>query len=86
MTYDEFVVEMKELGMMSLLPDYFNKIDDEAIYTPKEIAEYINYSPAAVRIWCKNKQIPSEGISHYKLKGIDVKRFLFSVIDPPSLE
>lgn len=82
MTYDQFIEKNKDLGIldMGFLPSYFELIDDETKLTPKDISEITGVHLETVRRWCRDGRIPTQGVSHYKILGIDVKRFLFQKV------
>jgi hypothetical protein len=79
MNYDQFVKKAEEMGtgLINLLPTYYKKFDDETMYPPTEIAEKIISSAETVRRWIRNEEIPYEGVTHYYINGLEVKRFLF---------
>jgi Helix-turn-helix domain len=81
MKYDLAIKVLTNLGMTDVLPDYFKLIDDYTIYPVSEMAEIINMHPESVRRWCRNGQIKAEGVSHYKIQGIEMKRFLYQKIN-----
>lgn len=80
MLYDEFIKAVSERGVDSGLPSYFELIDDDAIYPPGELAELVGVSPETIRSYCRQNKIKTMGISHYKIPGIEAKRFLFKKV------
>ncbi|NLP50239.1 helix-turn-helix domain-containing protein [Bacillus sp. RO1] len=80
MDYDQFVEKSKTLGtgLIDLLPTYFKKFDDETEYPVSEVAEHLSVSEETVRRWCRNGELISEGITHYRINGLVLKRYLFN--------
>ncbi|USK31017.1 helix-turn-helix domain-containing protein [Bacillus sp. CMF21] len=65
------------ISLNGVLPTYFELIDDESLYTPNELGDLIGVSPETIRNYCRTSKINYQGIGHYKILGIDMKRFLF---------
>jgi hypothetical protein len=78
--YDEFIKEVISQGVDAGLPTYFEIIDNDAMYPPAELAELVGVSAETIRGYCRQNKIKSVGISHYKIPGIEAKRFLFKKI------
>jgi len=79
-SYDQFCERAREFGLFGLLPDYFDLIDDEGIYPTSELAEIVGMHRDSIARLCSQGKIRSEGISHYKIKGIEAKRYFFTKI------
>ena len=74
MTYKDYI---KMAGSERFLPEYYRVIADERVLTPEEISSAIGVHTETVRRWCRDGKIHSESFGHYKIKGIELKRFLF---------
>lgn len=75
--YDEFKEQAEQLGWADALPDVFHKIPDFGVFSPKELAPFVNKSEATVRRWIRDGKIDILDAGHYQIKGIDFKRFLY---------
>ncbi|WHY65376.1 helix-turn-helix domain-containing protein [Neobacillus sp. SuZ13] len=80
MTYDDYKNDPLNTGDSSrILPTYFPKIDNQAVYSPKEIADIIGVHEETIRRWCRKGELRHEGLKHYKIRGIEIKRKIFSI-------
>lgn len=71
---------LKEMGIQ--IPDYYFFIDDDALYTPKDIAELFNRHPKVVRDWFtvglkKQGILPSIDPIRHKVTGIEFKKWMY---------
>ncbi|SFE91575.1 hypothetical protein SAMN05428981_11043 [Bacillus sp. OV194] len=80
MLYDEFIKAASKAGVDTGLPSYFQSIDDEALYPPAELADHVGVSAETIRGYCRQNELKSIGITHYRIPGIEAKRFMFKKI------
>lgn len=80
MTYDEYIRNPLNTGDTNrLLPTYFSLIDDETVFTPKEVAEIVGTHEETIRRWCRQGKMKHVGLKHYKIRGIEIKRAIFPI-------
>ena len=77
MTYEGYIKEAKKTGSEYELPSYYRFIMDDQVLTPEEISSAIGVHTETVRRWCRDGKIRSESFGHYRIKGIELKKFLF---------
>lgn len=77
MTYESFIQNNKKLGSEHELPSYYEFIMDEQVLTPEEISSAIGVHKETVRRWCREGKVRSESFGHYRIRGIELKKFLF---------
>ncbi|OKL36686.1 helix-turn-helix domain-containing protein [Domibacillus mangrovi] len=79
MKYQQFLQLMGDLGLppYEYLPDIFEDIMDEFLYTLKDVADLSNKSVTSVRRWCTNGKLKFQQKRPYMIKGEDLKEKLF---------
>ncbi|MBD3842781.1 MAG: helix-turn-helix domain-containing protein [Campylobacterales bacterium] len=55
-----------------------HELDDEIVLTTKNISNLISVSEETVRRWCRSGKLKTVSpFGHYKIRGIDFKKFAF---------
>jgi len=68
-------VQLEDRADIAIFP-IINSIDDEAILSPKNIANLIRVHEETVRRWCRNGQLKClSPFGRYKILGKDFKTF-----------
>ena len=77
-TYESYIEKAKALGIVGDLPDYYHVIEDNQLVTTQEISYHVGVHEETVRRWFRDGKLKSVTYAHYKIKGIELKKFLFT--------
>ncbi|MDQ0191124.1 helix-turn-helix domain-containing protein [Alicyclobacillus cycloheptanicus] len=61
---------------MNSVPNLFNNIIDDALYTVNDISELLKVSTETVRRWFRSGSLISSTPYHFSATGADVKDFI----------
>lgn len=55
-----------------------NELDDEIVFTTRNISNLISVSEETVRRWCRSGKLKTVSpFGHFKIRGYDFKKFAF---------
>jgi len=78
-TWEEFHKYVREYGLEGKIPYIFEKIRDEDLLTPSDVAELTGYSDETIRRWCRSWKLKTiTGRPPYNIRGIDLKEYLYT--------
>ncbi|CAM3664709.1 helix-turn-helix domain-containing protein [Brevibacillus invocatus] len=67
----------KELGLTPSLNDVLNVIEDDAVFSPDQVAHLVGRAPKTVRRWCSEGRINAYSWGgRYVVYGVDIKAFM----------
>ena len=70
---------LKELGLVSQIPSIISHISDDDVYSIKDVAEFLNYSPMQIRRLCKQGKLNAIQVGpngKYIIFGQNIKAFM----------